>query len=326
MLTGLRCRRAFTLIELLVVIAIIAILVALLLPAVQQVREAARKSQCQDHLHNLAVSLHNYEGSHKVFPPGQMGNIGADLAAATGQGARRTCWMQQTLPFMEQKPLYDVFGPYFNTPTAGFSYPQRWAIIPVLMCPSDPANPKVVTANVATNTPQNSQGFSGNYVTCFGRTGSEDAMGVYTPGGYTNIPPVTQRGMFWPISACRMDDVKDGTSNTMMVGEIILIEDTTLNDLRGRYYNTFQGNVLFSSEQVPNTTVGDVSQYCIHTQEAPCGPLSATNTNQYQRSYHAGGVQTAAGDAAVRMISSNIDLHLYRALGTSRGRETASFK
>lgn len=315
--------RGFTLIELLVVIAIIAVLIALLLPAVQQAREAARRSQCKNNLKQLALALHNYHDTHGVLPPGQMNHIGADLAAATGQGGRRTCWMQQLLPFIDQAPLYNTISPSFASPLAGFSYPNRWTVIPGLMCPSDPANPKNITAG--STTPQGGQGFHGNYVASFGRTGRFAADGTYTNVGFSNAPPMTERGYFWPLSAPKLDDAKDGTSNTMLMGEIVLMEDTNLHDLRGRYFNTWQGNVLFSAEQGPNTTVGDVSSYCNQNPDAPCAPLSGTATAQYQRSLHSGGVHTAFGDGSVHFLSNNIDLNTYRALGTARGRETVNF-
>ena len=93
--------RGFTLIELLVVIAIIAILIALLLPAVQQAREAARRTQCRNNLKQIGLALHNYEALHGVFPPGVLGNNGN---AAAGQ--KLHTWMAQTLPFLDQGPMH----------------------------------------------------------------------------------------------------------------------------------------------------------------------------------------------------------------------------
>jgi prepilin-type N-terminal cleavage/methylation domain-containing protein len=324
-----RARRGFTLIELLVVIAIIAILIALLLPAVQQAREAARRTQCKNNLKQLGLALHNYHDTFKVFPPGQMNYIAADLAPLNA-GAR-TCWMQQILPYIDQAPLYNSF--IWNIPAHACcnntAFGQRHTIIAGLTCPSDPSNPKIVTANNVP--PPNAQGFHGNYVASYGRTGRGDQVavtnGTYVNVGYQNNPLANERGYFWPLSASKIDDAKDGSSNTMLMGEIIVVQDTTAHDLRGRYYNTWEGNTLFSSEQPPNTTIGDVSAttYCIHTPpDAPCGPPSALRA-QFQRSFHEGGVQSAMGDGSVHFISENIDVWVYRALGTGRGRETVTF-
>src|SRR5262245_49349847 len=114
-----------------------------------------------------------------------------------------------------------------------------------------------------------------------------------------------------------MTDVVDGTSNTLLSSEIILVRDAgTVLDLRGRYYNTWQGNVLFSTLNSPNTTVGDRSSYCIHTPKAPCQALGTTSMVQYARSYHAGGVNVGLADGSVRFITDGIDITIYRGLGT----------
>ena len=120
--------RGFTRIELLVVIAIIAILVALLLPAVQQVREAARKSQCQDHLHNIAIALHDYESSFKMLPAGSARN---NPAGACG-GNSAWGWAAAILPYNEQKPLYDQLNvgslalyQVLGTPAESLTTPRR---------------------------------------------------------------------------------------------------------------------------------------------------------------------------------------------------------
>ncbi len=318
---GCRTARAFTLIELLVVIAIIAILIALLLPAVQQAREAARRTQCKNHLKQIGLALHNYHDSHKVFPPGQMNGIGTDINSLgfpyAPQAGARTCWMQQILPYIDQAPLYNSY----NWATIGYGCcagpagdpmnAMKQAIVPTLNCPSDPTSPKRIT--LGTTSPPSAQGFHGNYVTCYGR-------GVFLRPP-SSAPVVANRGLFWPLSASQIRDATDGTSNTLMGSEIIVVEDGPNHDLRGRYYNTWEGNVLFSTEWGPNTTVADVSSYCNNVVFAPC-VVSGANAAQYARSYHEGGVHALVADGSVRFASENVDVNLWRALGTARNNET----
>jgi Protein of unknown function (DUF1559) len=192
---------------------------------------------------------------------------------------------------------YAITAPGHETPVAMF------------MCPSNPGNPKVMTAGATTAAA--SQGFHSNYVLCAGST----VFG--NTGGGTNL-----NGSFFVLSKTRMTDVIDGTSNTLFASEVILVPDTTAHDLRGRVHNTWQGNVLFSTLNLPNTTVGDVSNYCVNTPPwAPCQALSATNVVQYARSYH-GGVHAAMGDGTVRFISNSVALPTWQALGTRQGNET----
>jgi prepilin-type processing-associated H-X9-DG protein len=175
--------------------------------------------------------------------------------------------------------------------------------VPTLMCPSDPANPKTVTA-----TPN--QGAHGNYVLCAGNTYyGNDGGGL------------ALNGLFYCKSHTRISDISDGTSNTLLSSEIIISPDTTLNDLRGRYWNTWQGNVLFSTLYSPNTTVGDRSLYCNPLPLAPCQALGTTNTVQSARSYHAGGVNVGLADGSVRFCSNYIDITIWQNLATRAGGE-----
>jgi prepilin-type N-terminal cleavage/methylation domain-containing protein/prepilin-type processing-associated H-X9-DG protein len=309
----LQGRQAFTLIELLVVIAIIAVLIGLLLPAVQKVREAANRMKCGNNLKQVALALHNYHGSFGQFPPGQYNSIGQD-APPPKYYYNRGCFLHKLLPYVEQQALYTQLDSWVNSQT-GIYYicdqaPNRKAIIPSYYCPSDPTSPKITT--VLTYFSQ--QGFHVNYVGCAGST-------FFNPAGDPNGKSLN--GMFYPFSAIRFTDVSDGTSNTFLLGEIIVVPDTSEHDLRGRYNNTWQGNILFSTLYPPNTPVGDRSNYCDSFPRAPCQELSATNVVQSARSYHPGGVNSAFADGSVRFISDNVAAATYLALGTRAGNEVA---
>jgi prepilin-type N-terminal cleavage/methylation domain-containing protein len=302
-------RRGFTLIELLLVIAIIAILIALLVPAVQKVREAAARAQCINNLKQLGLALHGYHDAKKVLPPGQFNPIATNVGPYN-----RACWFQEILAFMDQGPLYEAQASFLPTCKAGGPYamnaPGQATVIQSFVCPADPGGGKNITHT--TNPPSTTQGFHSNYVLCAGSTVFGNS------GGGLNL-----NGTFYCLSKTRLAAITDGTSNTLFASEIILIPDTHVDDLRGRVYNTWQGNVLFSTLNPPNTSVGDVSFYCINAPKAPCGALSGTNVVQYARSYHTGGVACLLGDGSARFASDNILLSTWQALGTRAGDEPA---
>jgi len=316
--------RGFTLIELLVVIAIIAVLIALLLPAVQQAREAARRSQCKNNLKQLGLAMHNYHDTHSVFPPGMFNYI-QSLSPASGsfpedpaQGHRRT-WMHMILPFIDQAPLYNTISPLFSTTTEAMNYPSRWTVVPMLVCPSDPNSPKVITAGATSPTAANSQGFSGNYVLC----GGSKLWG--NAGTRTHSDGSAINGMFGPITNTRMRDVVDGTSNTLLASEILLVPDTTVHDIRGRYYNGAGMGALFLAVNPPNTSVGDQLQHCIGTStKTPCQTLSVNGNQIAARSLHTGGVHVVLGDGSVRFLSENISMLTYQSLATKGGGDMIS--
>lgn len=302
-----RRNRGFTLIELLVVIAIIAVLIALLLPAVQQAREAARRSQCKNNLKQLGLAAHNYHDTFLVFPPGQFNYLGADLIAPPYGGAR-ACWMQQLLPYLDQAPLYNGFSASMSAGTMALQWPGHETVLTSLMCPSDSGGPKVMTYGAANAVA--AQGFHGNYVMCGAST-------EFTGNG-TQL-----NGMFFPLSRISLSSVSDGSSTTVMAAEILLTPDTTSHDLRGRYYNSWEGNVLFSTLLPPNTTTGDRSAqgYCSAANRRPCATTG--NNVQYSRSLHVGGVHVLMGDGGVRFVSDNISTLTWNALGSRNGGEVA---
>ncbi len=329
----------FTLVELLVVIAIIGVLVALLLPAVQSAREAARRTQCSNNIKQAALALHNYLSAQKSLPAGQSPHIGVISNSFTDKSG----WLLHTLPYFEQQQLYDTWKRHVDTPIAdpignprGFGgswwTPGRWTVIPSLVCPSDPVSPKTITAGWSQSpggSPETSQGFSGNVVACAGTTyfdSGRRADGEQVRRDGTNLD-----GIFYGKSDTGFNEVTDGTSNTLLLGELILVEDDSAGqvsggggaiDQRGRYWNVHQGNALFSTQEPPNTSRADRSTWCLHTvTEAPCFTTASTLAN-YLRSYHPGGVNASTADGAVHFITNEIDPIMYRALGSRDGGES----
>src|SRR5215471_1612579 len=195
-----RCRkRGFTLIELLVVIAIIAVLVALLLPAVQQAREAARRSQCKNNLKQIGLALHNYHEQHKQFPPLAIWAYLPPGQTALQPGMQRNyTFLTLLLPHLDQGPLYNQIN--FTLPLLG----QRTSAgnlisatkLPVLMCPSDQTY----------TTPPYDLSWT-NY------SGSAMYWAIW---GWTTDP---WSGVFTDFQNTSINDIKDGTSTTIAVGE-----------------------------------------------------------------------------------------------------------
>lgn len=314
-------RKAFTLIELLVVIAIIAILVALLLPAVQQAREAARRSSCKNNLKQIGLALHNYHDIHNTLPPGRV--RGGD----DWNNSSDLLWGARILPQMEQSALFDRidWGLGFSAGVRGDAAPHsnnpdgaRRQIIPGFRCPSDPGigafrwrgpdgEQVIGPAFDASFAPT-------NYVACVGPT-----TRVYNT---TTVHP----GVFGTNSATRFRDILDGTSNTMAISECIIgfpniAENETSgacptvagsiaggSRIRGRswFYGQYPAVWAFTTLVGPNWA----NNY-------DCG--NNTNVvNHAARSIHKGGAHILLCDGAVRFVSENINLNTWRDLGDPR--------
>ncbi len=197
-------RSGFTLIEMLVVIAIIATLAAMLLPAVQKARAAAARASCQNNLRQIALACHTYHDSYKHFPAGVTGDL---------KGNRGWGWGAQLLPFIDQQPIYqavDLTQPFapgnaVANGNGGVNSVAATAMpIPVYLCPSDSSAPlQGFTAGGMTLGPS-------SYVACVGN----DLIAVANA-----VSPTTANGVFYVDSATTMDSIKDGTSQTILVGE-----------------------------------------------------------------------------------------------------------
>jgi prepilin-type N-terminal cleavage/methylation domain-containing protein/prepilin-type processing-associated H-X9-DG protein len=298
---------AFTLIELLVVIAILAVLIGLLLPAVQKVREAASRLKCQNNLKQLGLALHAYHDGRAQFPPGTVdGPFGQDIGQRD-----RSSWLQYVLPYVEQQAIYDQTQAWLASGTGGcmcHDCPTRFFVVPGLTCPSDPASPKTQTV------PGDPQGFHSNYSGCAGST-------PLNAGGASGND---LNGVFYWNSAIRLGDITDGTSHTLLAGEIIVSPDVTGHDVRGRMWNPArQGSTLFTTLYAPNTLAApDRLHYCQSIPRAPC-VATTTDINFTARSYHPGLVNALLADGSVRAIANGVSADAYRALGTRAGGEAA---
>ncbi|VTR97703.1 DUF1559 domain-containing protein [Tuwongella immobilis] len=305
-----RSRQGFTLIELLVVIAIIAILIGLLLPAVQKVREAAARMKCQNNVKQIGIALHSYHDANSTLPPGV--SAGFHGLASYGPDWDRRSWPIFLLPYVEQDNLFRFVEARVQVVSVSgghtIFFNEVGTVVSAFVCPSDPNAPKNLTAGAGT--PNAGQGAHTNYAGCVGNT----------TASYTNAD---LGGMLYGKSRVRLTDVNDGLSNTLMTGEILLSQDTGSHDTRGRMHNAVHAGVSFSTGLPPNTTVGDEQQsYCIPVpNRAPCG---GSGLRLSLRSNHTGGVNVGLGDGSVRFITNNINLTTYQSLGTRAGGEVVA--
>lgn len=291
----------FTLVELLVVIAIIGILIALLLPAVQAAREAARRSQCNNKHKQIALAMHNYHDVHKSFPYGW----GMEIAGATH---RRDCWYQRILPFIEQKPYSDKYEADKTEYVFYIVKDIQGVVVDTMMCPSDPSGPAYGGGGT-------DNGFQGNYAVCAGG-------GTGTTTIDMNVVKNDPGGLFGQNSAYGFRDCLDGSSNQLLLSEGIIRGKTGAcwGELGGYWGGAPHGSYAFSSAEPPNTTVPDRVYSCKSTTwpKAPCENGNAGGLSgrwNFARSYHPGGVNAALADGSVRFVSETVDRTTWRYLG-----------
>ena len=293
-------RRGFTLIELLVVIAIIAILIALLLPAVQQAREAARRSQCKNNLKQIGLALHNYHDTHRTFPPGFVAQETAPVGDASKDGFGNWAWGAFILPFMDQASLYNAIGvgdgPSLATALQNQSVRDALETpMPTFRCPSDvgkdltDVDGRRIKDNGASSAWRNQP--RSNYV------GNNGAGGLSLNGN----------GIFYRNSRTRMRDIIDGTSNTILVSE----RCTEIGNPSGGTYPCDAAGLVGSKFHNDTNRLA----YWEHEGTAQVmfsGAYAMNQGNQQTcrrgtNSFHEGGVHVVLGDGAVRFISENID-------------------
>ncbi|MDB5337451.1 MAG: hypothetical protein JWN70_3070 [Planctomycetaceae bacterium] len=306
-------KRGFTLIELLVVIAIIAVLIALLLPAVQQAREAARRSQCKNNFKQIGLGLHNYHDNFRVFQPGLYNTINNWTTPPAG-GLDRLGWMPALLPYIDQANLYNQWQKEFATGVSGLAFSLRTTVIPVMTCPSDPNAGKM-------------SGFGNGFVGNILLSGGARAWGAQNTA--TDSAGGTPTGLFYTNSSVGIRDITDGTSNTIMSSEIALIPDGGATpagcsaniDTRGLMWNHVHMSSLIITLRPPNSPVADVVGYgCQNAPETPC-TCGLSNGVITPRSRHVGGVHVGLADGSTRFVSSNVDTTVFQNLGTKAGGE-----
>jgi prepilin-type N-terminal cleavage/methylation domain-containing protein len=325
-------RRAFTLIELLVVIAIIGILVALLLPAVQAAREAARRMQCGNQCKQLVLAIHNYADTFKTFPPGTVNDPNPAGGTAYGRPPRTT-YIVHLLPFFEQDNVYDQID-FVDRPIApglvwfGNNVGATSADMSLLLCPSDGQGGNEKTCGL--NNGQPAPHFLSNYMAFF--SGPTVAYIETTDGTYMSA---------WGLNrGARFADFLDGTSNTMVMAEYLT---GTHDDYRGFIWSDKAGGSQIWTELPPNSPLPDrlspntpppplaTKPWCLNEPRLglPCVPgvsesagLAALDHTAAARSRHPGGVLVMLGDGSVRFVAETIDLGTWRAMATIQGGET----
>jgi prepilin-type N-terminal cleavage/methylation domain-containing protein/prepilin-type processing-associated H-X9-DG protein len=301
-----RCRRpvGFTLIELLVVIAIIAILIGLLLPAVQQAREAARRTQCRNNLKQLGLALHNYHDTHRTLPPGYVSlydSSGTDTGPGWG-------WSSFLLPALEQPAAYQMIN-FEQAIEAVANAAIRTKTFTVLHCPSDdsrdiwPARRYDPVTGAALN------------VIC--DVGSTNYVGMYG----ISEPGVDGEGVFFRNSKVSFRDITDGLSQTIVIGERShrLGEATWTGSVTGALLagDPSDGVGQMVPEHGSGMTLGHVGE-----RRGPGDPRS--DANQFYSRHSGGGVHFLFADGHVSYLPPSFDYRTYLALATRAGGETIS--
>ena len=302
--------RGFTLIELLVVIAIIAILIGLLLPAVQKVRESAARMKCSNNLRQIALGIAQYEDAEKYYPAGRYGCDGITNGPCSGiptNSPERNGMSAfvQILPYVEQAPLYARFD--LSDPPFGVSSTTWQANNPgvagrplVYVCPSDNSKPVSDSSPSGAAHPY----MTGSYAVVHGRRGPDEDIG--------GDMKVNNTGMFNYKKRHRISECTDGLSNTMTVGEVVDAHSNLSNNIwssAARHEHTMRSTV-----NPPNTKPGTgitTSPYGIKL----FGGFG---------SRHLKGTHFAFGDGHVQFISDDIALDVYKAMSTRAGNETVS--
>jgi prepilin-type N-terminal cleavage/methylation domain-containing protein/prepilin-type processing-associated H-X9-DG protein len=328
-----RARRpAFTLIELLVVIAIIAVLIGLLLPAVQKVREAAARMSCSNNLKQIGLSLHSYHDTNSKFPPGGVTN--GDCCSTEGGPNWAVC----ILPYIEQGNLYKLYDQTKTMENAA-NAPVRTSIVKTYNCPSDPninklmvpaSGPGAIAGDMyATGSYRGIAGTTGGTAWFDDSTGNPQTTSPAVPIGYRGLLHATvdynrpsafgRAGISSPYGNPEtMASLTDGTSNTIVVGEYATNTTITRTSFWAYEYTSFAMTEIVLPPQ---------SRQLLNDYDACSNIVIAGFTNGNNpckrglSSFHPGAVNFLLADGSVRSISTNVDILLLAAMATIAGGE-----
>ncbi len=288
-----KLKAGFTLVELLVVIAIIGILIALLLPAVQAAREAARRSSCANNLKQVGLALHNYHDTFKKFPPHSL-------------SANRIAWTVHILPFLEQQPLYDQFDftrRYNQNPNTILAMTR----VSAYLCPSV-KSPRTSIGNGGET--RNRVGyFTTHYYGVMGPKGNNPLTGQPYP--FSNVGPhggFAGGGLFVQNKSTKFSHILDGTTNTFAIQEIAWDDR---GGRRTRYRMWTRGHQQNSWNAPAKNIANQIN-----------ADLTSVFNDMSAGSNHPGGCHFLMGDASTQFVAETIDFQTYMAVASIDGDET----
>ncbi len=316
-----RRRGAFTLIELLVVITIIGILIALLLPAVQAAREAARRAHCANNLKQIGLALHGYHEAKRSFPPGNIqrtaGNCPGMGEPTASYSTRFGNWMIAILPYIEQSALYDSYDLSYTNES-----PENRAVretkVAAYVCPSDYTVDEPIVPASGPAAAAGAKYAPGSYRAVSGR--SDDGMNYLDSEMMYDYDrnsrgPIHVVGV-WGYGCETMAHVRDGTSNTLLVGEHSTATSPGRRTFWAYSFAYYSQSGVAAQERI---LWGDYDR-CVEA-----GGIGGDNPcKRGWGSFHPGGLHFVLCDGTVRFLNSTIDVQLFADLATIDGGEVAS--